>query len=191
MVWSLNSTIHAGLGVSPFEADYGRRPYQPFDSLNPVGLTDDPPLFCRAKVDDKLSAEQGRKAVDRLVREALNVAKSKQKKYADEKRRPPEKYSVGDRVVVSTEALMSHEDRELLKVTGRKLGPLFIGPYKIVADTGHNTLKLQLPSSMKAHDVVNVEWVKPYKADGSFGRPRRLSWRAEYTSSRKQSRSMK
>jgi hypothetical protein len=169
IVWSLNSTVHAGLGVSPFEADYGRPPAQPFDTLNPAPVTGTP-LHKRVKVSDKLSAADLRRALDRMTRQALEEAKVRQKRYADEKRRPAHKFRVGDRVVVNREALMSHEDREMMATLGRKLGPLFIGPYKIV-ETGRNAFRLRLPRSMRAHDMINVKWLKPYRADGSFGRP--------------------
>jgi len=169
VVYSINSTVHAGLGISPFEADYGRKPVQAFDGLNPARLTDEL-IHPRAEVKKGISQEDMRRGVDRLVRQALEEAKMKQKRYADEKRREPQDYKVGDRVVVSRQALMSHEDREMETVLGRKLGPLFIGPYKIV-EKGRNAYRLQLPSSMRAHDMINVKYLRPFKADGSFGRP--------------------
>ncbi len=169
MVYALNSTVHAGLGMSPFEADYGRPPVQFCDILNPV-QGPSPPLGGKLEVSDEISREDLRRSIDRTARQALEDAKALQKKYADEKRREAYKFKVGQRVLISRKALMPHEDREMESVLGRKLSPLFIGPYKIVGE-GRNAFRLELPRSMRSHDVVNVKYLRPYIAEGTFGRP--------------------
>jgi len=155
---------------SPFQANYGRRPRQPHDALNPYSRLTDAPLHVRPKVKDHITVDDMRLALYRSCRQSLQEAKQVQKRKADLKRRPAYDYKVGDRVLVSRKALTSREDREMIEVTGRKLGPLFIGPYKVL-DVFGNTLLLDLPRSMRAYTRVNVTFVRPYRADGSFGRP--------------------
>jgi len=103
------------------------------------------------------------------VKPTQESAKIKMKSYADMKRRPAHEYKKGDRVLVSRIALSSREDREIFQMTGRKLGPLFIGPYRIV-EAGRNHCRLELPKSVQAHDTINVKYLKPYRADSGFGR---------------------
>jgi hypothetical protein len=54
--------------------------------------------------------------------------------------------------------------------TGRKFAPLYIGPYPIKRVL-RNSVELDLPTTMRAHNVVNIRYVRPFLADGSFGRP--------------------
>jgi len=44
-----------------------------------------------------------------------------------------------------------------------KLVERYVGPYKIEEIVSSNTVKLQLPSSMRIHLVVNVSWIVWYK----------------------------
>jgi len=44
-----------------------------------------------------------------------------------------------------------------------KLVERYVGPYKIEEIVSSNAVKLQLPSSMRIHLVVNVSWIVWYK----------------------------
>ena len=74
------------------------------------------------------------------------------KKYADRKRLDVEEYKVGDLVMLSTKDLK-------YQMVGRrteKLTERFVGPYKVKEIVSSNAVKLELPSTVKIHLVVNV-----------------------------------
>jgi len=78
------------------------------------------------------------------------------KKYADKKRSDVEEYKVGDLVMLSTKDLK-------YQMVGRrteKLTERFVGPYKIKEIISSNAVKLELPSTVKIHLVVNVSRIR-------------------------------
>ena len=72
------------------------------------------------------------------------------KRYADRNRKEIEEWKKEDRVILSTKDLVFKE-RPV-----RKLVERYVGPYKIEEVVSTNVVKLQLPSSMRIHLVVNV-----------------------------------
>jgi len=79
------------------------------------------------------------------------------KRYADRGRKETEVWKKGDRVLLSTKDLVFKE-RPSKKLTER-----YMGPYAIEEVVLSNAVKLQLPSSMRIHLVVNVSWIVHYK----------------------------
>ena len=79
------------------------------------------------------------------------------KRYADRGRRETEVWKKGDRVLLSTKDLVFKE-RPTKKLTER-----YVGPYAIEEVVSSNTVKLQLPSLMRIHLVVNVSRIVRYK----------------------------
>jgi len=78
------------------------------------------------------------------------------KKYADKKRSDVEEYKVGDLVMLSTKDLK-------YQIVGRrteKLMERFVGPYKVREIISSNAVKLELPSTVKIHPVVNVSRIR-------------------------------
>jgi hypothetical protein len=166
--YTLNTTPHVSLGgISPFEAERGYEPLQPWDVANPRRRLAVPPRPLPRS--SEVSEEDVRRGLNQAVRQALTAAKQKQKVYADAKRRPAEKFRPDDWVLVSRAALMSHADRELARVTGVKLAPLYIGLYRVVKEMP-NRCQLDLSRSMRAHDVVNVAHLRRFETAEGFGR---------------------
>ena len=79
------------------------------------------------------------------------------KRYVDRGRKETEKWKKGDRVLLSTKDLVFKE-RPSKKLTER-----YVEPYVIEEVVSSNTVKLQLPSLMRIHPVVNVSLVVRYK----------------------------
>jgi len=79
------------------------------------------------------------------------------KRYADRGRKETEVWKRGDKVLLSTKDLVFKE-RPSKKLTER-----YMGPYAIEEVVLSNAVKLQLPSSMRIHLVVNVSWIVHYK----------------------------
>ena len=79
------------------------------------------------------------------------------KRYTDRSRKETEKWKKGDKVLLSTKDLVFKE-RPVQKLIER-----YIGPYTIEEVVSTNAVKLQLPSSMRIHPVVNVSRIVWYK----------------------------
>ena len=92
------------------------------------------------------------------MKAALGKAQEKMRKYVDRKRSDIEEYKVGDLVMLSTKDLK-------YQMVGRrteKLTERFVGPYKIKKVVLSNVVKLELPTTIKIHPVVNVSRMRRY-----------------------------
>ena len=58
---------------------------------------------------------------------------------------------------------MSTKDLVFKERPTKKLMERYMGPYAIEEVVSSNTVKLQLPSSIRIHLVVNVSWIVRYK----------------------------
>ncbi len=84
-----------------------------------------------------------------LIRKRLLEAQSRQKSYADNRRREL-KFEEGDFVYLKVSPMRGVRR---FQVKG-KLAPRFIGPYPIIGRVGPTTYRLELPESMS--DIHNV-----------------------------------
>jgi hypothetical protein len=78
----------------------------------------------------------------RIIQQNMKAAQSRQKSYADKRRRPLE-FQVGDCVYLKVTP-MKKKRFEIKK----KLAARFVGPYKIIDKKGPMAYKLQLPEAM-------------------------------------------
>jgi hypothetical protein len=91
-----------------------------------------------------------------MVRENLRVTQSRQKSYADHRRRELS-FEVGDFVYLKVSPMWGLHH---FKVRG-KLAPRFIGPFKILEKRGQVAYQLELPPQLSdAHDVLHVSQLK-------------------------------
>jgi len=96
------------------------------------------------------------KEIQEEAKAALGKTQADMKKYANKKRSDIEEYKVGDLVMLSTKDLK-------YQIVGRrteKLTERFIGPYKVREIISSNAVKLELPSTVKIHPVVNVSRIQ-------------------------------
>ena len=92
----------------------------------------------------------------RIIQQYMKVAQSRQKSYANKRRRPLT-FEVGDYVYLKVSP-MKGVQRFGVK---RKLMPRYVGPYKITKRKGRVAYKLQLPPEMSAiFDVFHVSQLK-------------------------------
>jgi hypothetical protein len=92
----------------------------------------------------------------RMVRENLRVAQSRQKTYADHRRREIS-FEVGDFVYLKVSPMRGLRH---FKVRGT-LALRFIGPFKILEKRGEIVYQLELPSQLSnVHDVFHVSQLK-------------------------------
>jgi hypothetical protein len=92
----------------------------------------------------------------RIIRENLRVAQTRQKSYADNRRRPLE-FEEGDYVYLKVSPLRG---MRRFKVKG-KLSPRYIGPFLIFRRVGEMAYQLELPDSLSdVHNVFHVSQLK-------------------------------
>lgn len=158
--FSYNNSYHTSIQTAPFEALYGRRCRSP---------------ICWAELGDtQLAGRQVRntqitgpeiihETTEKLVqiRERLKTARSRQKSYADIRRKPLE-FQVGDRVLLKVAPW-----KGVIRFGKRgKLNPRYIGPFEILARVGPVAYKLKLPQELnKIHDTFHVCNLKKCLAD--------------------------
>uniref|UniRef100_A0A453G2D1 Retrotransposon protein, putative, Ty3-gypsy subclass n=1 Tax=Aegilops tauschii subsp. strangulata TaxID=200361 RepID=A0A453G2D1_AEGTS len=148
--FSYNNSYQASLKMAPFEALYGRRCRTPL-TWDEVG---DRQLF-----GPDLIKESEEKV--KLIRDRLKVAQSRQKSYADSKRKEVT-YEIGDRAYLRVSPLRG------VKHFGVKgnLAPRFVGPYRVLERMGEVAYKLELPEGLSGvHDVFHVSQLKKCHAE--------------------------
>jgi hypothetical protein len=127
--------------MSPFEALYGRRCQTPLMWSNVGEKTLEGPAFIK-ETEEKVA----------LIRKRLLEAQSRQKSYADNKRR--ELSSEEGNFVYLKVSPMRGVKR--FQANG-KLASRFVGPYPIIGRIGPAAYRLQLPESMSnIHNVFHV-----------------------------------
>jgi hypothetical protein len=91
-----------------------------------------------------------------MVRESLKVAQTRQKSYADKRRRDLS-FGVGDFVYLNVSPMRG---TRRFKVKG-KLAPRYVGPFKIIDRKGEVAYQLELPPQLSdVHDVFHVSQLK-------------------------------
>jgi hypothetical protein len=143
--FSYNNSYQESLKMAPFKMLYGRRCRTP--------------LFWNETGDRKVFGpdilEETEKQV-RMVKENLRVAQSRQKSYADHRRRELS-FEVGDFVYLKVSPMRG---LRRFKVRG-KLAPRFIGLFKILEKRGEVAYQLELPPQLSdVHDVFHVSQLK-------------------------------
>jgi hypothetical protein len=143
--FSNNNTYQASLKMSPFQTLYGRNSRTQLHWDQPgERQVFGPNIF--------LEAEEN----IRMVQENLKTAQSRQRSYADTRRRDLS-FEVGDYVYLK----VSHiRGIKRFGVKG-KLAPRYIGLYQIQARRGEVAYQLSLPESLSpVHDVFHVSQLK-------------------------------
>jgi len=98
------------------------------------------------------------KEIQEEAKAALGKVQVDMKKYADKKRSDIEEYKVGDLVMLSTKDLKY----QMVERRTDKLTERYVSPYKIKEIVLSNVVKLELPSTVRIHPVVNVSRICRY-----------------------------
>jgi len=142
--FTYNNKAHLSTRTSSFKANYGQDPRMGFEGRKKG-------KYARAeKFIEKM------KEIQEEAKAALGKAQANIKRYANRKRSDMEEYKVGDLVMLSTKDLK-------YQMVGRrteKLTERFVSPYKVKEIISSNAVKLELPSTVKIHPVVNVSRIR-------------------------------
>lgn len=138
-----NSRVHSTTGFTPFEGLYGYNPE--------VGTTHITEL---SQIRSSLSTVDMRKRIEQHMDDAIEASRVQ----FDRKRRDLPNWKKGDSVMLSTRNL------KVLRPT-KKLGDLYIGPFVIQEKVSSHAFQLQLPASMRIHDVFHVSQLREVRED--------------------------
>jgi len=136
--FAVNNKVHLTTKISPFIANYGRKMRMEID------------LRKKGKVKKAMEFVERMRNVQEEIGVALMRAQEEIKRQADRGRRKAENWKVGDKI------MLSMKDLVFKKRPVKKLVDQFIGPYTIDEVISTNAVKLQLPTSIRIHLVVNI-----------------------------------
>lgn len=142
-----NNSYYSSIGMAPFEALYGRR-CRTLVCWEEVSVRNFHGPTIVGETSDKF----------KLIQERLKVARSRQKSYADTRRRELQ-FQVGDKVFLKVSPV-----RGTLRFGQKgKLSRRFIGPYEILSKIGDVAYRLALPPELSGvHNVFHVSMLKKY-----------------------------
>nr|GEZ42543.1 putative reverse transcriptase domain-containing protein [Tanacetum cinerariifolium] len=145
-----NNSYHASIKAAPYEALYGRKCRSP---------------VCWAEVGEaqltglELIQETTEKIV--LIKQRIQAAQDRQKRYADLKRKPMV-FEIGDRVMLKVSPW-----KGVVRFGKRiKLNPRYVRPFKVLAKVGKVAYRLELPQELsRVHHTFHVSNLKKCYAD--------------------------
>lgn len=150
---SYNRATHSSTGFSPFEVCFGFQPSAP--SEMPLTIT---PSGSAHQQQEQKSAHHFIHSISQRqaqVTAALQAAQDRAKQRHD-KQRTHLSFQPGDRVWLLL-------DKQRFKGQHHKLHPLRYGPYIVLERIGENSYRLDLPSQLGIHDVLNVNNLKLFE----------------------------
>ncbi|GJZ43357.1 putative reverse transcriptase domain-containing protein [Tanacetum coccineum] len=154
--FSYNNSYHTSIKTVPFEALYGRKCRSP---------------ICWAEVGDsqltgpEIIHETTKKIVQIKIR--IQAARNRQKSYADVRQKPLE-FQVGYKVMLKVSPW-----KGVIRFGKRgKLNPRYIGPFKIIANVGTVSYRLELSEQLsRVHSIFHVSNLKKCMSDEPLAIP--------------------
>ena len=143
--FSYNNSYQTSLKMTPFEALYGRKCRTP--------------LFWNQTGERQVFGPDSLRIAEervQFIRQTLKAAQSRQKSYADVRRRELV-FQAGDYVYLKVSPMRG---LKRFNVKG-KLAPRYVGPFKILERKGEVAYELELPASLSnVHNVFHVSQFK-------------------------------
>lgn len=149
--FTYNNTIHSSVGTSPFFANCGYHPtFTDLPSMQQLSPTAESIADRIAQVQEELKS-------------LMKIAQERQTRFYDRHHGDTPAFNVGDKVWL--EATNIRTDRPASKFAAERLGP-----YKISDVISTHAFRLDLPATMKIHNVFHVSLLTPHRADTIPGR---------------------
>ena len=136
-------------GISPFYANYGYDPNITMDIITPPA--GQPDIDAKAHVNILNS-------IFEHCRAEMLRAQQRHIEQADKHRKPAPSFKEGDLVWLDSRHVRTQ--RPSAKLDNRRIGPL-----KVLCPVGSHAYKLELPSSMRLHNVFHVSRLSPAASD--------------------------
>jgi len=150
--FTYNNSYHTSIGMAPYEALYGRR------CRTPLCWNQDGESLVLGPEFLQQTSEKVR-----AIQERMRATQSRQKSYADKRRRPLE-FEAGDHVFLRVTPTAGIGRA----IKSRKLTPRFVGPYQILRRIGVAAYEIALPPHLtNLHNVFHVSQLRKYVADPS------------------------
>ena len=137
----VNNKVYIATKVLSFIANYGRELRMGGD------------IRKKGKVEKATEFVERMKKVHEETRMALKKVQENIKRQVDKGRRESKNWKKGDRVLLNTKDLMFKE------ILARKLVDQYVSLYTIKKMVSTNVIKLQLPTLMRIHLVVNISQI--------------------------------
>jgi len=141
-----NNKAYLSTRTLPFKANYGQNPRMGFKGRK------------KGKYMGVEKFVEKMKEIQEEAKAALKKVQEDIRKYTDRKRSDADEYKVRDLVMLSTKDLKY----QMVRKRTEKLTERFISPYRVKEIVSSNTVKLELPSTVKIHPVVNISRVRRY-----------------------------
>ncbi|TQV90502.1 retrovirus polyprotein [Cordyceps javanica] len=167
--FAINNHRSETTGVSPFYAVYGQHPRSGIEP--PTGVRKLP----QKQRLDVAAADKFAEWMTKLttnLREEMDMAQSQHAEQANRSRSSAPTYKHGDKVWLDTRNLRI--DRP-----SKKLSDKYIGPYEISEVISPATVRLDLPPSMKIHNVFHTNLLRSAEADPLPGRDQQVQPRVK------------
>jgi hypothetical protein len=141
--FATNNSVCTSTKDTPFRLNYGQ------DPLTPLSVE----LDTRLPAARDFVAEMTQSLANAKV--AMAAAQSRHKFYYDQGRRHAD-FKVGAKVLLRTTNLKFKAE------VARKLMPKWVGPFKVLERVGELAYRLELPSTLRVHNVFHVELLKGF-----------------------------
>ncbi|GJR67634.1 putative reverse transcriptase domain-containing protein [Tanacetum coccineum] len=154
--FSYNNSYHASIKAAPFEALYGQKCRSPvcWAEVGQVQLT-----------GPKLVQETTKKIIQ--IKKRMQVARDRQKSYADLKHKPME-FQVGDKVMLK---VLPWKGVVRFGKQG-KLNPRYVGPFKVLEKELVEIIDREVKQLMRSRiPIIKARW--------NFRRGREFTWKRE------------
>jgi hypothetical protein len=155
--YAYNTAVSESTKVSPFEVNYGFAPRTTWAAK----------VVPRRENEGSNTLYEGWKALWQQVRESLERAQARQRKWFDKKRQPAPEYSTledvaAGRAKVADKVMLNRQNIKTKRPT-EKLDHKFFGPFVVKRKVGQRAYELELPARMKIHPVFYVGLLEPYR----------------------------
>ena len=141
--FSYNNAESATTKVSPFAANYGFNPTMDF-----VTIENDNVRRTGTLLDDIRETQN-------YLKQEIEIAKDRYKHFADQRRRSEDIMQVGDMVWLSMDNIKTTRPM-------KKLDYQWSGPFKILERIKDTAYKLDLPKTMRIHNIFHPSKLKKY-----------------------------